>query len=490
MSKKVVHVIILTMLFSFLLTANLFASGNAVQSSSSILYGDLNGDEYINSIDYTLMGRYILGQTNNLRENHTTAADLNGDGEITSSDCALLVRYILSIINKFPVENKDISENIADGFIEGNTKFALDVFKEVCKDEEGENIFISPFTVSTALSILYQGAGSDTKEEMAKVLGYDGLDIKEVNSSYKYLLNYFSQLNEDVKLKNSNSIWINSLIGDNIIKQNFISTNKDVFNALIEIRDFSDEGIADEINNWISEATEGKIDKMLDKVPADLLSYIISATYFKGTWTEEFDDEKTNTAPFYAEDGSTENVMMMSKEGKLEYGEGDGYKAVRLPYGDGEMAMYCILPDKDKPINEFIQNMDLHKWNEIKNSITERDDVLLRLPRFKIEYAKDGSGSLRGALEALGMKKAFQDDADFSGMSEIGAIVEDVLHKSVIEVNEKGTEAAGVVIIPVAPTSISRPYFTANRPFVFVIADEEYDTILFMGKVGNGNFDN
>lgn len=489
MSKKVVRVVILTMLFSFLLTANLFASTNSLQTSSSILYGDLNGDGKINSIDYTLMTRYILGDTNILREDYIISADLNGDKKINSTDCALLGRYVLSIIYKFPVEGQDVNEGISDGFVEGNGKFAFDVFKEVCKDEEGENVFISPFTLSTALSILYQGAGSDTKEEMTKVLGYEGLEIKEINNSYKYLLNYFSWLNEDVKLKNSNSIWINSIIGNNIFEESFISTNKDVFNALIAIRDFSDKGIADEINNWISEATEGKIDKMLEEVPAGLLSYIISATYFNGTWKEEFDAQKTSSALFYAEDGSTENVMMMNKEGKLEYGEGNGYKAVRLPYGDGEMAMYCILPDQDTPINDFIQNMDLLKWNEIKNSIRKTENVFLKLPRFKIEYAKNDNGSLKDVLEMLGMRKAFQTSADFSGMSKIDAFVEDVLHKSVVEVNEKGTEAAGVVIIPIAPTSIFRPDFTANRPFVFVIADEKYDTILFMGKVGNGNFE-
>ncbi|NLI57321.1 MAG: proteinase IV [Clostridium sp.] len=487
MSKKIVYVIILALLSSLLFVTNSFASDN--QKTSAVIYGDLNGDGEVNSLDYTLMKRYVLGSPNAFEEEYFIAADLNGDNYVNSNDCTLLVRYILSILSKFPVEEKE-TEGVSEDFIEGNGKFAFDIFKEISKEEDGVNVFISPFCISTALSILYQGAGTDTREEMTKVLGYEGLEIAEVNNSYKYLLNYFNQLSEEVKLKNSNSIWINSLIGDNIIKDDFISTNQDVFDALVESRDFSEEGIADEINNWISEATEGKIDKMLDKVPAEMLSYILSAVYFKGTWTEEFDADRTDMALFYDEDKNTENVMMMTKEGELEYGEGNGYKAVRLPYGDGEMAMYCILPDKNTPINDFIQNMDLLKWNEIKNSISKNDDVLLKLPRFKIEYAKDNSGSIKESLKALGMEKAFEDDADFSGMSEIASLVDDVLHKAVVEVNENGTEAAGVVIIPVAPTSVLRPTFIADRPFVFVIADDKYDTILFMGKVCNGSFDN
>jgi len=112
----------------------------------------------------------------------------------------------------------------------------------------------------------------------------------------------------------------------------------------------------DEINDWISKATEGQIDKMLSEIDMDMLAYIISALYFKGTWTEEFDIEKTVSVPF----------------------AGDGYKAVRLPYGDGEMAMYCILPDEDTSINDFIQKL----WEKIKNSITKRENGTIYLPRF------------------------------------------------------------------------------------------------------------
>lgn len=454
----------------------------------TIIYGDVNGDGEVDSLDLSLLKRMILRKGGDVFiDRFITEADLDGDGQIDSLDCTLLKRYILRKIKEFPVEEKIIIEGVSEGFVEANSQFAFNIFKQISKEEQGENVFISPFGISTALSMVYQGAGSDTKDEMAKVLGYDGLEISEVNKSYKYLLKYFSELNQDVKLKNSNSIWINSLMG-NVFKEDFISTNKDVFNTLVETRDFSDENVVDEINGWISEATEGKINNMLGKVSPDILSYIISALYFNGTWKEEFDAEKTFSTSFKAEDGSTEDIMMMSKTGKLEYGEGDGYKAVRLPYGEnGEMAMYCILPDEGTPIDDFIQKMDLSLWNEIKSNIVERGNVVLNLPRFKMEYAMGNDGSIKESLKALGMVKAFGEGADFSGMSDEAAGLGDVLHKAVVEVNEKGTEAASVIVIPVIPGVGIRPVFQANRPFVFVIADEKYDTILFMGKLSNGN---
>ncbi|NLU27189.1 MAG: proteinase IV, partial [Hungateiclostridium thermocellum] len=476
--------------------------------------GDLNGDAKINSTDLNMMKRYLLQMIDRFGVDDESCADLNGDGKITSSDYNLLKRYILHLIDKFPIGNDETDEginddfnnetdegindgfndetdeDINDSFIEANSKFAFDIFKQISKDEQGKNVFISPFGISMALSMVYQGAESDTREEMAKVLGYEGLDIEEVNKSYKLLLKYFNELIGNVKLKNSNSIWKNSLKGD-VIKEDFISVNKDVFNALVETRDFSDESVVDKINNWISDATEGKVKKALNAVNPDELLYIISALYFNGAWKEEFefDINDTTMSTFKSEDGSTDYVMMMRKSynnwvGVMEFGKGDGYSAIRLPYGNGEMAMYCILPDEDISINDFIQNLDVSLWNEIKNSIRKTLQGLICLPRFKIEYFKDGNGSIKESLKALGLEKVFSlAEADLTGMSETNAYVSDVLHKAVVEVNEKGTEASSSVVVIPVPGFGTRSEFIADRPFVFIIADEKYDTILFMGKL-------
>ncbi|EOD01218.1 serpin family protein [Caldisalinibacter kiritimatiensis] len=177
--------------------------------------------------------------------------------------------------------------------------------------------------------------------------------------------------------------------------------------------------------------------------------------------------------------GNTKNIMMMLKDGDVEYAQGDDYKAVRLPYGNGDIAMYCILPKEDISINQFIENMNLDKWNEIRENVTETKDVILQIPKFKMEY---GIKNLNDSLTALGMGEAFSMNADFSGIRE-GIFINRVLHKAVIEVNEEGSEAAGVTVVEIKECAMPEPInFIANRPFMFIIADDKTGTILFMGK--------
>ncbi|MDQ2085155.1 serpin family protein [Herbivorax sp. ANBcel31] len=451
----------------------------------SPLYGDLTGDGIINSTDYAMLKRHILS-VRQLSEEEKVLADLNGDGVIDSSDCVLLQRYILGTIDVFPVEenNNVINENISDGFIDGNSNFAFDIFNQLNLEDGDKNVFISPFNISVALSMVYQGADSETKDEIAEVLGFDNLEIEDVNASYKYLLDYFDQLDNKIKINNANSIWLNSLQGD-VIKDDFQSVNEDVFDALVSSRNFNDQSVLNELNNWISSATEGMIENMLSSINPEVLTYIISAIYFNGTWTEEFDADNSYEKAFYMEDGSSKDIMMMYKRSEIEYGEGDEYKAVRLPYGNGEVSMYCILPDEGTSINDFIEDMDVNMWNQIKNSISKRESVKLLLPRFEIEY---GAKSIVDSLTALGMTNAFDAGlADFSNIFEIASYISDIQHMAVIEVNEEGTEAAAATVVIITPTAagptIERPEFIADRPFMFVIADDVNDTILFMGKL-------
>jgi serpin B len=175
---------------------------------------------------------------------------------------------------------------------------------------------------------------------------------------------------------------------------------------------------------------------------------------------------------------------MMSRRGKIEYMKGDDYKAVRLPYGNGKTSMYCLLPNEGVNINTFVENMSLEEWKNIYENITEVDEVVLEIPKFKLEY---GIKNLNRSLESLGMREAFSDHADFSGIGE-DLFISNVFHKAVIEVNEKGSEAAAVTSVEVKNTSAMEPIaFIADRPFMFIIADDTTGTILFMGKLLNIN---
>ena len=372
-------------------------------------------------------------------------------------------------------------EEINNKVIAGNTQFAFDIFKQLNKEDEDKSVFISPLSISTALSMTYQGAGGNTKDEMSETLNYKDIDLQVINDTYKNHLRYLNQVDNKVKLKINNSIWMKE---DKDINEDFLSVNKEIFNAYVEALDFSNDEAAEKINNWIDDATNGKISKMIDSpIPPQVIMYLINAIYFKGEWVEEFDEKNTFDGEFYAGDGSSQNAMMMNKKDEVEYGQGTDFKAVRLPYGNGKTAMYCVLPQNGTNINDFIENMDLQKWNEIKDSIQEHDDVILQIPRFKLEY---GVKNLNDSLIALGMNDAFDFNADFSGITA-GIQISRVLHKAVIEVNEQGTEAAGVTVVEMTESAqIKDPLeFIADRPFLFMIEENETETILFMGKLYN-----
>ena len=262
-----------------------------------------------------------------------------------------------------------------------------------------------------------------------------------------------------------------------------MSINKEVFNALVSTLDFSKEDAANKINQWISDATNEKISQMIEPpIAPDTIMYLINAVYFKGNWADEFNKEHTLNSLFYREDGRSEEVMMMSRNGSVEYGQKDDFKVVRLPYENGKTAMYCILPEEGKSTNEFIEDLDSEKWKIVKDSISHTDDLILQIPRFQLEY---GIKSLKGSLINLGMEDVFSDDADFSGIGD-NLCINEVFHKAVIDVNEEGREAAAVTVVEMRETSAVEPIeFIANRPFIFIIADDETDSILFMGKVYN-----
>lgn len=362
--------------------------------------------------------------------------------------------------------------------ISGNTEFAFDLFRELNREDQEENIFISPLSISTALTMTYQGAGGTTREGMAEALHYQGVDLQSLNDTYQHLLGYLAGVDKDIELKMGNSIWIRE--GEEI-QPGFLEVNKNIFRAEVAELDFTKQDAADTINRWIEKATEGKIEKMLEgEIPPHVIMYLINAIYFKGEWTDQFDKDNTFPTEFRSGTGEKQQVMMMSKHGDAGYGEGQDYQAVRLPYGNEKTAMYVILPRTGLDVNSFIDNMDMAKWEEIRNSIGTRRDVIVQLPRFKIEY---GIKLLNDSLSNLGMAEAFTDRADFSGIRD-NIFINRVMHKAVIEVNEEGSEAAAATVVEMTEAAAREPLkFIADRPFVFLIAEEETGSILFVGKM-------
>ncbi|HHH84376.1 MAG TPA: serpin family protein, partial [Firmicutes bacterium] len=207
---------------------------------------------------------------------------------------------------------------------------------------------------------------------------------------------------------------------------------------------------------------------------------LINAIYFKGIWAKEFDPELTREEAFTDYQNKKGKAQMMHQTLSVAFRETEEYKAVRLPYGEGEAAMYIILPREGLGLNEFLDTLTLDKWETIIGSmVTEK--IELAIPKFKMSY---GVKRLNDALMRVGMEKIFYSGSLMNIMDDPRLFVEYVDHKAVIEVDEKGTRAAAVTIISIGKSAYERPKeFIADRPFFFVIRDEKSGMILFMGKV-------
>jgi serpin B len=386
-----------------------------------------------------------------------------------------------SIIDTTPIL---YGSTVNKNFVNGNTNFALNLMQKLNNEDSNKNMFFSPFSISMALSMVYQGAGTTTKECMAKALNYTGMSDEEINQSYVEHLKYFKALSSNVELNFSNSIWINEGYE---VKDSFTSINDKIFNAKCSNLDFTNKSACDTMNKWISDSTKGMIDKMITPpIPENVEMFLMNAIYFNGSWANKFEASKTKDDIFTTITGDEKAVPMMNKTDSCLYTETSEFKAVKLPYTKGNISMSCILPKNDN-INDFISKFNTEKLTAMNKNFSNVDKVILSIPRFKMEYAPQ---KLKETLIDAGMGEAFSNAADFSGISKNSLFIDNVKHKAVIDVNEEGTEAAAVTVISIATPSIEHEpklptTFIADKPFMFIIQDNQTGTILFMGKVAD-----
>lgn len=360
-----------------------------------------------------------------------------------------------------------------------NSKFAFDLYARILKANEGKNVFVSPVSVSLALAMTYNGASGSTREAMAKALALEGMKPDEVNAGYEALLKALQSADPKVRLEIADSIWADRRAR---VRGDFAKRVRDSYAAEATNLDFADSAAAKAINGWVKKHTGGKIDRIVPDVldPQSIL-FLINAVYFKAEWHTAFDKKHTKELPFHLAEGKTRKHPMMSAEGHFRCGEAKMWKAVRLPYGKNERtAMYVFVP------NEGFTLADLHAaltadefatW--VKDLHKAECEVLL--PRFKLEFEQ----KLNDALIALGMGEAFDDRADFSAMLEQPACIGEVLHKTFVEVNEEGTEAAAATKVEMKELGMEEEKLrvAADRPFFCAIRDDTTGTILFMGSI-------
>ena len=367
----------------------------------------------------------------------------------------------------------------------GSTSFGIDLYKALLKERPGVNVFISPASVAFALAMTYNGSAGETREAMARTLGFSGTGFEAVNEADSTLIGRMNGSMPGVKLSIANSLWARQGL---TFEKSFLERNERYYGAEIEVLDFSDPGSPAKINQWVARKTNDKITTIVDAIDDRAILYLINAIYFKGTWTREFDKNLTHEELFHLVDGSTSPRPMMRQSGAYEYLEEVGFQAVRLPYGDGQIGMYVFLPSALSSLERFHESLSGDAWNGWMRSFASRKGSIV-LPRFRLEY----ESSLKQSLASLGMGVAFDElRADFTGMfkaSGVNVFVDDVVHKTFVDVNEEGTEAAAVTSVGMfATTSMEpeRPFeMIVDRPFFLAIRDETTGLVLFMGSVVN-----
>jgi serpin B len=385
----------------------------------------------------------------------------------------------------------DVAESISN-VTDGNNRFALDLYRQISSDPAyaGSNIFFSPYSISSALAITYEGARGTTTDEIMSVLNLPADDTvrREGFAALNAALNRGSG---NYTLRIANALWAEE---NYRFLPDYIEAAERWYGANVTNLDFvSDaEGSRETINRWVEEKTEDRIRDLLPPGSIDSITRLVitNAIYFKGDWVREFNPDETTDEEFRVSPEKTVTVPMMHRtdeEAIYPYTETDTLQVLEMPYAHGNetrISMIVLLP-KDGNLTALEETLDADTIAELRNSLVEQR-VRVVFPKFRLETGY----TLSQILADMGMPAVFSADADLSGMDGTDMLfVNEVYHKAFVDVNEEGTEAAaatGVVVsLKGAPGGDTTPVFRADHPFVFLIVEKDNGTILFAGRVVN-----
>ena len=360
--------------------------------------------------------------------------------------------------------------------------FASTLSLELCRQLGGEktdNWLVSPFSLQCALGMLSNGAAEETHDEILYALGLSQYSQEEVNAYFKKLIEGLSTVNSAIMVKTSNSVWGNAGVP---LKEDFQKMNIENYSAMVSQLDFSDPSAVDQINAWCNQTTEGLIPSILDEVNPTATVYLLNSLYFKARWESEFAPEKTQEGDFSALSGKMVKADFMQTQRMAAYVENEWFTSTSLSYQNDSYVMRLILPQPKIGIDQVLQALSESDGNLWKNVVLA--DINLKIPRFTLENKMD----LIPALQALGMKKAFTNEADFSSMSDVATYISLVQQATRLKVDEEGSEGAAVTVIEgdlMSPLPEEKVDFFLDRPFLFQILEPATGTVLFMGQVGS-----
>ncbi|RZK43240.1 MAG: serpin family protein [Pedobacter sp.] len=367
---------------------------------------------------------------------------------------------------------------------EANNNLTFSTFKELINAEpSSKNLMASPLSVSMALAMTSNGSNGNTLEGIRNAIQFKDFSEQDVNAYYQKIIKSLPGLDSKVQFNVANSIWYKN--GFNVLPS-FLSTNTTYFQAKSEALDFGNPNAKNTINSWVNEQTKGRIPTIVDQISSDMVMYLINAMYFKGNWKNQFDKSKTSKADFHLNSTSKIQTDFMSAEKmSLHVGMGQDNLIYELPYGNDIYSMVLVLPKQGVEVENVIENLNGVKWKSWMASL-QKANMDIRLPKFKFSYEK----KLNDVLTNMGMGNSFSDAADFSRINANGGLkISELKHKTFIEVNEEGTEAAAVTSVGVALTSLPQ-VAVIDRPFFFAIREKHTGLILFAGIVNNPTLSN
>lgn len=364
-------------------------------------------------------------------------------------------------------------------------KFAVELYGKLL-EESKDNLFFSPYSISTALTMTYAGAKNNTAKEMEKVLNIE--DMENVHTKYKMLLNRLQTSgNDEVLLKIANSLWVQK---DYTFLNEFLDVTEESYGAPVNLVQFQGneerEKTRKKINDWVEEKTNNKIKDLLHSDDLDDLTRLVltNAIYFNAKWAMQFDPKQTQEGKFHITSDQTLDASFMKQMGEYNYYENDELQYLEIPYSSGSLSMGIILPREIEGLYDYEMKMRYEQITEILTSASKQK-VNLLIPKFDLS----NRFNLIQMLIKMGMVEPFSGHADFSGMTgKKDLLISKVIHQAYVDVNEEGTEAAAataVVVSRKAAVDINEKTFKADHPFIFIIKDNETNCILFMGRVCN-----
>ncbi|HEU4994264.1 MAG TPA: serpin family protein [Gemmatimonadaceae bacterium] len=357
-------------------------------------------------------------------------------------------------------------------------EFAFTLFRRLNEAQPDANVFVSPLSVSFALGMAMNGAASTTFDQMRSTLGFGPQELAEINAGYRGLLSLEGALDPSTTFQIANSVWYRQTFAFN---QSFIDGVREAFQAEVRASPF-DVATVKQVNDWVSAKTKGKIPTIVDAISSQDVMFLINAIYFKGSWRNQFDPAGTRDALFHSVGGDQTVKMMHRKDGAGTIGFATTTTATigELTYGNGAFVMTLVVPNQNGSLATLAAGLDTATWASWLEPVREHD-FAVSLPKLRLSYERE----LADDLKALGMQLPFvAGGADFTRMSPAGKdlFIAFVKHKTFVDVNEEGTEAAAVTNVGIGVTSLP-PCLCVDRPFLFVIRERFSGTILFMGKI-------